>query len=108
MSEYKVAVINGKKVKLYYIGVLAKKLQRTTTTLHIWENKGIIPKTWFRDTFGKRLYTMEQIDAILKSAETNKIMQGKALNSANFSQDCHNAFNDLHKKYFGGNDNEHY
>lgn len=103
--EYKVAVINGEKVKLYYIGVLAKRLNRTTTSLRIWENKGIIPKTWFRDTFGKRLYTMEQIEAIVHSAEVNSIIQGRSISSTNFSQDCHNAFKELHKKYFGGKEN---
>lgn len=105
MSEYRVATINGEKVKLYYIGVLASKLNRTTTALRVWENKGIIPKTWFRDTYGKRLYTMEQIDAIVHSAESNKITQGRSIALTNFSQDCHNAFEELHKKYFGGNEN---
>ena len=102
VSEYRVAEINGEPVKLYYIGVLAQKLNRTTVAVRMWENKGIIPKTWFRDKFGKRLYTAEQIEAIVHSADVNNIMQGRSIALTNFSEDCHNAFEELHEKYFGG------
>lgn len=102
-SEYKVTTIGGKKVKVYHIGVLAKRLNRTTVAVRMWESKGIIPETWFRDKYGKRLYTEEQIQAIVHSAEVNKIMRGKSLALTNFSEDCHKAFEELHKKYFGGN-----
>lgn len=102
VSEYRVAEINGEPVKLYYIGVLAQRLSRTTVAVRMWENKGIIPKTWFRDKFGKRLYTAEQIEAIVHSADVNNIMQGRSIALTNFSEDCHNAFEELHEKYFGG------
>lgn len=104
VSSYRVANINGEKVKLYYIGVLAKRLNRTTVAIRMWENKGIIPETWFRDKFGKRLYTEEQINAIVHSAEVNKIVQGKSLALTNFSEDCHKAFKELHREYFGGDE----
>ena len=101
-SPYKLAEINGEQVKMYYIGTLAKRLNRTTVSIRIWEDKGIIPETWFRDKFGKRLYTSEQIEAIVHSAEVNDIKCGRSLTRSNFSEDCHKAFESLHKKYFGG------
>lgn len=101
-SGYKISTINGEKVKMYYIGVLAKRLNRTTVAIRMWESKGIIPETWFRDKFGKRLYTEEQIEAIVHSAEVNRISRGRSIALTNFSEDCHSAFRELHKKYFGG------
>ena len=98
--------VNGSKETLYYIGFLAKKLNRTTVALRMWENKGIIPKTWFRDKHGRRMYTAEMIDIIVKSAESNKITRGKSIAATNFSVDCHNAFDLLYKKYFGGSNND--
>lgn len=42
-SENKTCTLNGEKVRLFYIGTLAKRLNRTTTTIRIWESKGVIP-----------------------------------------------------------------
>lgn len=99
----KTCTINGESVKLYYIGKLAKSLNRTTTAIRIWENKGVIPESWFRDKFGKRLYTQEQIDIIVQCAKECGIAQGKKMSMTDFSVECHRRFDDLHKKYFGGN-----
>lgn len=101
-SENKTCILNGKKVRLYYIGTLAKRLNRTTTTIRIWESSGIIPESWFKDKFGKRLYTQEQIDIIIQCAEECDIKQGKKMSMTDFSVECHRRFNELHQKYFGG------
>lgn len=103
VSEFKTAVICGTETKLYYINKLAERLQRTTTSIRIWERKGIIPETRFRDKYGNRLYTEEQIEAIAKSAEENKIVQGKSIADTNFSVDCHRYFEILDAKYRGKN-----
>lgn len=101
-STFKTTTIKGEKYKLYYIGVLAKRLSRTPATVRNWEKKGIIPKSEFTDKFGKRLYTMEQIEAIVKCAKRDKIHIGRSFALTNFSVHCHRQFEILHKKYFGG------
>ena len=101
-SKNKTCVLNGEKVRLYYIGKLAKRLNRTTTSIRIWESKGIIPESWFKDKFGKRLYTQEQIDIIVQCAEECNIKQGKKMSLTDFSSECHRRFDELHEKYFGG------
>lgn len=102
VPDNKTANINGKEVQMYYIGTLAKRLNRTTTAIRLWENSGIIPTTWFRDKFGKRLYTGEQIEAIVSIAEKNQIAQGKKMALTDFSKECHESFEQLRIKYFGG------
>ena len=101
-SENKTCTLNGEKVRLFYIGTLAKRLNRTTTTIRIWESNGVIPESWFKDKFGKRLYTQEQIDIIVQCAKECDITQGKKMSMTDFSVECHRRFKELHKKYFGG------
>lgn len=98
----KLAKINGDTVKLYYVGELARRIGRSSASIRFWEGKGIIPQTEFRDKRGRRLYTEEQIEAVVKAAKENHIQKGRPIAETNFSVDCHNAFNLLHKKYFGG------
>lgn len=101
-SSYKLVSVNGENVKMYYVGTLAKRLNRCSESVRSWERKGIIPRTWFTDKFGKRLYTEEMIKEIKKCADRNKIVRGSSLRISAFSIDCHEAFNRLHEKYFGG------
>lgn len=101
-ASFKTVTIKGAQYKLYYIGVLAKRLDRTPTTVRDWERKGIIPKSEFTDKFGKRLYTEEQIEAIVKCAKKDKISIGRSFALTNFSVHCHRQFEILHEKYFGG------
>lgn len=77
-KEYKV----GSSMKtLYPIGVLATKLSeelgepRSTQTIRKWEEDGVLPRCILWDN-GRRLYAMEQIDAICKVAKECKIRQG--------------------------------
>lgn len=101
-SEDRVCILNGNKVRLFYIGSLAKAMNRTTTSIRIWESRGIIPESWFKDKFGKRLYTKEQIDIIVQCAEECDIKQGRKMSMTDFSAKCHERFDELHNKYFGG------
>lgn len=106
-STHKVGKVNGAPVKMYFVGTLAKRLGRCSESVRGWERKGIIPRTWFTDKFGKRLYTEEMIAAIVKCAEDNQIVRGSSLRLSAFSIDCHKAFEELHAKYFeekGGED----
>lgn len=93
---------NGEKVELFYIGALASALGRTTNTVRKWEIGGIIPDPCFKDPNGRRLYTQEQIDVIVKCAERAKIKQGLSIANTSFSQWCHKELDALKEKYKGG------
>ena len=67
--------ITGRSTTLYNIGVVAEAIGRTSQTIRKWEVGGVIPPTPFRQK-GKRLYSKEHIDVIVKCAEQAKIMQG--------------------------------
>ena len=97
---------NGEVVKMYYIGTLANALGRTTSAIRKWEIAGVIPDSCFRDAYGKRLYTMEQIETIVECAEKAKIKQGSSIANTSFSSKCHKALEALKEKYKGGNESE--
>jgi len=62
------------KVKMFTIGVLAKRFGRGVKTLRMWERRGTIPSAMYRDSGGRsgnRLYTefqVEKLVAIFKEA----------------------------------------
>lgn len=90
---------NGQTIELFYIGRLASALGRTTNTIRKWEISGVIPDTCFRDKVGSRLYSQEQIDAIVKCAEKANIKQGLTIANTSFSVWVHKEMNDLREKY---------
>ena len=92
----------GIKTTLYSINVLAEALGRTSQTVRKWELGGTIPPTPFR-IHGRRFYSKEHIDIIVKSAEKSKIKVGKPICNTQFSNRCYKEFAELHKKFFGEN-----
>jgi hypothetical protein len=91
---------SGDTVDLFYIGRLATALGRTTNAIRKWEVGGIIPDPCFRDSLtGARLYTQEQIDAIVKCAEKAHIKQGQSIANTSFSVWVHKAIKEINKKY---------
>ena len=93
---------NGEVIELFYIGTLANALGRTTNTIRKWEIAGVIPDPCFQDANGRRLYSQEQIDAIVRCAERAKIKQGLSIANTSFSQWCHKELDKKKKKYKGG------
>ena len=93
---------NGEVIELFYIGTLANALGRTTNTIRKWEIAGVIPDPCFQDANGRRLYSQEQIDAIVRCAERAKIKQGLSIANTSFSQWCHKELDALKEKYKGG------
>lgn len=93
---------NGQVIELFYIGTLANALGRTTNTIRKWEIAGVIPDPCFQDANGRRLYSQEQIDAIVRCAEEAKIKQGLSISNTSFSQWCHKELDALKEKYKGG------
>ena len=90
---------NGEELELFYIGTLATALGRTTNAIRKWEIAGVIPDPCFRDENGSRLYTQEQIDAIVRCAERAKIKQGLSIADTSFSTWVHKELAELREKY---------
>lgn len=90
---------NGEVIDLYYIGTLANALGRTPNTIRKWEIAGVIPDPCFQDAHGRRLYSEEQVNAIVKCAERAKIKQGMSIANTSFSQWCYKELEALKNKY---------
>ena len=103
VASMQTLVINGEEVNLFYIDRLASELGRTPQTIRKWEVSGILPKPIFRDKLGRRLYSQEQIDAIVECAEKSNVRQGYSVANTNFSVRVHKALDEINKKYIGGN-----
>ncbi len=103
VASMQTLVINDEEVNLFYIERLASELGRTPQTIRKWEVSGILPKPIFRDKLGRRLYSLEQIDAIVECAEKSNVRQGYSVANTNFSVRVHKALDELNKKYIGGN-----
>ena len=92
----------GVKTKLYNIQVLAEELGRTTQTIRKWEIGGVIPPTPFKQN-GRRLYSKEHIDAIVKCAEPSHIKQGSMISSTAFPQKVLREFKRINDLFFNTN-----
>lgn len=79
MSKPKVYTINNVDLEMFTIGELAQRLDRQRQTLRKWEKQGIIPQAIYRSGADRRLYTKNQIDAIVECVERFKIKQGQAI-----------------------------
>lgn len=93
---------SGEKIELFYIGALASALGRSTNAIRKWEIAGVIPDPCFKDERGRRLYSQEQIDAIVKCAERAKIKQGLSIANTSFSTWVHKELAILREKYAKG------
>ena len=91
--------ITGRSTTLYNIGVVAEAIGRTSQTIRKWEVGGVIPPTPFRQK-GKRLYSKEHIDAIVKCAEKAKIMQGSKTSKTTFSNNLYKEFQKVNDLFF--------
>lgn len=97
----KVRLPNGEEVEVFYIAHLASALGRTSGTIRKWEISGVIPDSCFKDSLGRRMYTQEQIDVIVRCAERAKISQGLSIANTSFSNWVHKELDELRKKYLG-------
>lgn len=91
--------VTGYKSTLYNIGVVAEAIGRTSQTIRKWEVAGVIPPTPFKQK-GKRLYSKEHIDAIVKCAEKAKIMQGSSVSQTKFSNLLYKEFQRVNDLFF--------
>lgn len=100
MPKPKKSIINGEEVTLYFISDLAHALGRTPQAIRKWEVSGIIPKAIFIDAHDRRMYTEEQIDIIVKTAEECKIGQGKNIAQTSFSKKVYDRLEKHNERYF--------
>ena len=97
--------INGKELKLFPIGKISQALTdagfpRSTQTIRKWEQTGIIPQAIFKiGKDNKRLYSIEQIELIVKVAEQCNIRQGAPIDSTDFSKILHEEWFILNRQY---------
>ena len=87
----KVYVIEGKELEMFTIGELAQRLDRQRQTLRKWENNGIIPQAIYRSGANRRLYTQNQIEAIVQCVLKHEIKQGQPI-SEEFKEEVKEAF----------------
>lgn len=91
--------INGLEVELFYIDKLASELGRTPQTIRKWEVSGILPKPIFKDKNGRRLYSEDQINAIVQCAEQSNVRIGYSIANTNFSPRVFKALEEVNSKY---------
>lgn len=99
ISHFIDVVINGEELTLYPISKLAGELGRSTQTIRKWEISGILPQPIFKDKHGRRLYSQEQIDAIVDCAIKSNLRQGYSVANTNFSPRVYKALEEINKKY---------
>lgn len=105
VTPQKTLSINGEDVELFYIGTLAEALGRTPQTIRKWEIAGYLPDTLFRDKLGRRMYSAEQIKAIVECAEKSNVRPSYSIANTNFTPRVHKALEEINKKYLeGGNE----
>lgn len=54
-----------REVDMFTAGALANAVGRSAQTIRLWEKNGTIPKSLFRDSRGRRLYTEDQIRMVV-------------------------------------------
>lgn len=87
-------IINGKEFELYTIGELADRLDRQRQTLRKWEREGIIPQAQYRSKTGRRLYSKEQIQAVVEIVDKYNLKQGQAI-PKEFIEEVHAKFHEV-------------
>ena len=100
MMAKKFKLSNGVVVELYPISVLAEELGRTSQTIRKWEVAGILPNSIFKDKNGRRMYSKEQIETIVRVAEECNIRQGYSVSNTSFPSKVYEALEELNKKYY--------
>lgn len=92
-------LVEGEKREFFVIGHLAKALGYSVQSIRLWEDKGLLPRSPYRSprtrkpvaggrsNKGKRLWTREQIEGILRIAKAHKVILNKKPPTAAFSQE---------------------
>jgi hypothetical protein len=99
-------LINGEVVQFFPISALAKALDYSQNSIRLWETKGLLPKSPYRSqpprtkpgkalVKGRRLWTRDQIECILRLAKKHKVILNKAAPTRPFALEVGQAFQAL-------------
>lgn len=103
---YKVA---GMDMEFFTIGHLAKALGYSVQSIRAWENNALLPKSRYRTPSpraanqpehlrkGRRLWTREQIEGILRIASEEGVILNKKPPTPAFARRVQTMFNELHQ-----------
>ena len=99
--------VDGESREFFRISDLAQALNYSVQSIRAWEQAGLLPRTPFRSprtrrpvaggksTKGKRLWTREQIEAILRLAKKHKVILNRKPPTRDFARDVAQEFQDL-------------
>jgi hypothetical protein len=100
-------LVNGEVQEFYTISNLASALGYSVQSIRAWEDKGLLPRSPFRSprtkrpvaggrsNKGKRLWTREQIEGIVRLARRHKVIINKRPPSPAFARDVKIMFDQL-------------
>lgn len=100
-------LIGGEEREFFVIGHLSKATGYSVQSIRLWETRGVLPKSPYRSpqtrkpvagghsSKGKRLWTREQIEAILRLAKKHKVILNKKPPTAAFARDVAQEFHRL-------------
>ena len=90
-------MVKGEMREFFSIGALAAALGVSVQSIRAWENKGLMPRSPYRSprprkdmlpgvTKGKRLWTRDQINGILRIAREEQVILNKKPPTVRFAQ----------------------
>lgn len=97
-------LLDGQAVEFFPISAVAKALGYSQNSIRLWETQGLLPKSPYRSqpprskpgakhpTKGRRLWTREQIECILRLAEKHKVILNRQPPTRSFALDVGRAF----------------
>lgn len=105
-------VVAGERREFFYIGAMAKAIGYSVQAIRLWEGQGLMPNTPYRSPRtkapvaggrsdkGKRLWTREQIEGILRLAKKHRVILPGRSGVRNpptpaFARDVAHLFNEL-------------
>jgi hypothetical protein len=100
-------MVSGQVEEFFTISSLAEALGYSVQSIRAWEDKGLLPRSPFRSprtkkpvaggrsNKGKRLWTREQIEGILRLARRHKVILNKRPPTAAFARDVKVLFEQL-------------
>lgn len=83
-------LVNGRTIEFFFIGSVAQVLGRSPNTVRSWIDKGYLPNAPFRiasrTANGQhRMWTRAQVEAILRVAQEEGILDGARVGSTEFT-----------------------
>jgi hypothetical protein len=100
-------MVGGEKREFFLISHLAKALDYSVQSIRAWEAAGVLPRTPFRSpktrrpvaggrsNKGRRLWTREQVEGIVRIAKRHGVIFNKKPPTVAFARDVAQLFNEL-------------